>query len=401
MKTVMILGGSESEVPVIEASLKQGHKTIVVDRSNDCAAFHVGGVVVEHCSIADKDKILELAKKYNIDGILPEVDAGVRTSAYVAKVLGLPGISKEAAFMGTDKVAMRKRLKEKGVPVPEFYEIKTKKDYYDAISHFSDKCIVKAADSSGSRGIYELRDLTNKKESDYAYDYCVQFSGTGELLVEEMMEGQEICAETLSSDGVCYPIQITDQQHKIPPYFTDSGYSQPSMLPKETVDKIKQIAIDANMAVENYQGSSGTEMIVTKDGPKIVELGVRLSGDFMTTKMIPLSNGVDMPGDVVRICLGEPINVTPKINKASCVRYFMKERVGIIKAVTGIDDAKAVPGIVEVGILKGVGQEATPLRKSSDRLGYVIAQRDTPQEAIEAAELALSKIDFVVEETTR
>lgn len=398
MKTVMILGGSASEVPVIEASIKQGHRTVVVDRSDDVPGFHVpGGVIVERCSIADKEKILELAKKYSIDGILASVDAGVRSTAYVAKQLGLPGISEEAAFMGTDKVAMRKRLKERGVPVPEFYEVKNKEEYYKAVLQFTDKCIVKAADSSGSRGIYELKDLTNQQEIDYAYDYCVQFSGSGELLVEEMMEGQEICAETLSSDGICYPIQVTDQQHKIPPYFTDSGYNQPSMLPKETVDRIKQIAIDANMAVENYQGSSCTEMIVTKDGPKIVELGVRLAGDFMTTKMVPLSNGVDMPGDVVKIALGEPIDVTPTLNKASCVRYFMKERIGIIKAITGIEEAKKIPGIVEIGTLKNVGDKATPLRKSSDRLGYVIAQMDTPEEAIASAEKALSLIDFVVE----
>lgn len=394
----MILGGSASEVPVIEASIKQGHRTVVVDRSDDVPGFHVpGGVIVERCSIADKEKILELAKKYSIDGILASVDAGVRSTAYVAKQLGLPGISEEAAFMGTDKVAMRKRLKERGVPVPEFYEVKNKEEYYKAVLQFTDKCIVKAADSSGSRGIYELKDLTNQQEIDYAYDYCVQFSGSGELLVEEMMEGQEICAETLSSDGICYPIQVTDQQHKIPPYFTDSGYNQPSMLPKETVDRIKQIAIDANMAVENYQGSSCTEMIVTKDGPKIVELGVRLAGDFMTTKMVPLSNGVDMPGDVVKIALGEPIDVTPTLNKASCVRYFMKERIGIIKAITGIEEAKKIPGIVEIGTLKNVGDKATPLRKSSDRLGYVIAQMDTPEEAIASAEKALSLIDFVVE----
>lgn len=398
MKTVMILGGSASEVPVIEASIKQGHRTVVVDRSDDVPGFHVpGGVIVERCSIADKEKILELAKKYSIDGILASVDAGVRSTAYVAKQLGLPGISEEAAFMGTDKVAMRKRLKERGVPVPEFYEVKNKEEYYKAVLQFTDKCIVKAADSSGSRGIYELKDLTNQQEIDYAYDYCVQFSGSGELLVEEMMEGQEICAETLSSDGICYPIQVTDQQHKIPPYFTDSGYNQPSMLPKDTVDRIKQIAIDANMAIENYQGSSCTEMIVTKDGPKIVELGVRLAGDFMTTKMVPLSNGVDMPGDVVKIALGEPIDVTPTLNKASCVRYFMKERVGIIKAITGIEEARKVPGVVEIGTLKNIGDEATPLRKSSDRLGYVIAQMDTPEEAIASAEKALSLIDFVVE----
>lgn len=396
MKTVMILGGSASEVPVIRRALEMGHKVVLVDRDDKSPGFKED-VIAEHYSIADKDKILELAQKYNIDGILASVDAGVRPTAYVCKVMGLPGISEEAAFMGTDKVAMRKRLKERGVPVPEFYIVKTKDDYLDAISKFSDVCIVKAADSSGSRGIYKLKDLNDRADIDYAYNYCREFSSTGALLIEEFMVGPEICVETLSSNGVCYPIQITDQMHKEPPYFTDCGYSQPTSLNSETTEIIRKIAIDANIAIENYQGSSCTEMIITKDGPKVVELGVRLAGDFMTTAMVPLSCGVDMPGSVVKIALGEDIDPTHKFNKASCVRYYMKERVGTIKKVVGIKEARALEGVQAVEILKDVCEEATPLRKSSDRLGLVITQGKTAEEAIRTAEIALDMIDFVVE----
>lgn len=396
MKTVMILGGSASEVPVIRRALEMGHKVVLVDRDDKSPGFKED-VIAEHHSIADKDKVLELAQKYNIDGILASVDAGVRPTAYVCRAMGLPGISEEAAFMGTDKVAMRKRLKERGVPVPEFYIVKTQDDYLDVISRFSDVCIVKAADSSGSRGIYKLEDLNDRADIDYAYNYCREFSGTGELLIEEFMVGSEVCVETLSSNGVCYPIQITDQMHKKPPYFTDCGYSQPTSLNSETTEKIRKIAIDANMAIENYQGSSCTEMIITKDGPKVVELGARLAGDFMTTAMVPLSCGVDMPGSVVKIALGEDIDPTHKFNKASCVRYYMKERVGTIKKVVGVEDAKALEGVQAVKILKGVCEEATPLRKSSDRLGLVITQGRTVEDAIRIAERALDMIDFIVE----
>jgi len=396
MKTVMILGGSASEVPVIQSALEMGHRVVLVDRDEHSPGFKED-VIKEYHSIADKNKILELAKKYKVDGIVSSVDAGVCPTAYACKVLGLPGISEEAAFMGTNKVAMRQRLKERGVPVPEFYIVKTKEEYLEAVSRFTDVCIVKAADSSGSRGIYKLRDLKDQADISYAYDYCREFSSTGELLIEEFMVGPEICAETLSSDGVCYPIQITDQKHKEPPYFTDCGYSQPSILAPAIVEEIRKIAIDANLAIDNFQGSSCTEMIITDDGPKVVELGVRLAGDFMTTAMVPLSNGVDMPGAVIKIALGEPIDVEPKFNKGSCVRYFMKERVGIIKKIIGVDEAKSINGVQRVEILKGIGEEATPLRKSSDRLGLVIAQGDTAEEAIAIAEEALEKIDFIVE----
>lgn len=398
MKTVMILGGSASEVPVIQRACEFGHRVIVVDRENNVPGFEVNGIIPIRHSIADKDKLLEIAIEYKVDGIVPSVDAGVRSAAYITKVLGLPGISENAAIMGTDKVEMRKRLKERNIPIPMFFIVSTEEEYLKAILQFKDKCVVKAADSSGSRGVYLLNDLSNHNDILYAYNYCRKFSSTGELLIEEFMEGLEICVETLNFGGECYPIQITDQMHKQPPFFTDCGYSQPSILNDEIKNRIKEIARDANLAIENFQGSSCTEMIVTSEGPKIVEIGARLAGDFMTTKMVPLSTGVDMPGAVVNIALGEIPNIEPTHTKASCVRYYMKERVGIIRDIVGVESALKVEGITDVGILKGIGEEATLLRKSSDRLGYVISQADTADEAIERAEMALNMIDFIVED---
>lgn len=393
----MVLGGNYSEVPVVEASISKGYRTIVVDREDNIACSAIEGAIIEQASIADKETILELAKKYNIDGIIASVDAGVRTAAYIAQVMGLPGISEEAAFMGTDKVAMRKRLKQCNIPIPEFYEVQSKDEYLSAISNFDEKCIVKPADSSGSRGVFLLDDLKDQTKINFAYDYCSQFSSTGALLVEEAMEGPEICVETLSSDGICYPVQVSDQLQKRPPYFTDRGYTQPAKFPQKLLEQIKQIAVDANMAIENYQGSSCTEMIITEDGPKIVELGVRLSGDLLATEMVRLSNGVDMSMGVVNIALNDPVDVTPKFEMATSMRYFMKERVGTIKEITGIEEAKRIPGVVSVGILKGIGEEATLLRKSSDRLGFVITQAPSATEADAIADKAIALIDFIVE----
>jgi biotin carboxylase len=183
---------------------------------------------------------------------------------------------------------------------------------------------------------------------------------------------------------------------KKPPFFTDCGYSQPSILDKKIQKEIKEIAIEANLALENYQGSSCTEMIVTKEGPKIVEVGVRLAGDFMATRMVPLSTGVDMPGAVVKIALGESIEVAQTVDKGSCVRFFMKERIGKITEIKGIEEARKIKGVIDIGALKKIGDEAMPLRKSSDRLGYIITQCDTVEKAIRNAEDALEKIDFVV-----
>src|SRR5699024_6200773 len=143
----------------------------------------------------------------------------------------------------TNKGAMRARLKEYGVPVPEYYNVVTREEYLEAVSKFEEKCVVKAVDNSGSRGIQLIYDAKNQKSVDEAFDYCKKFSHCGELVVEEFMEGPEICVETLSVNGTCYPIQITDQLAKQPPYFTDAGYNQPTLLDEKTKEEIRKVAV--------------------------------------------------------------------------------------------------------------------------------------------------------------
>lgn len=398
MKKIMILGAGLWQLPAIVRAKEMGYQVIACDMNPDSIGFQVEGIISEVISTLDADKLLEAAKRYQIDGVLTIcADLAMRSVAYIATQMGLPGISEKAAFTATNKAAMRACLSEHGVPCPKYIRVVTKEEYDHAISQFVDKCVVKAVDNAGSKGIQMLNDLSNKATVDAAYDYCKQFSHSGELVVEEFMDGPEVCVETLNIDGVCYPIQITDQLHKQPPYFTDAGYSQPTILPDDVQKEIHRIAIEANMALENYKGSSCTEIIVTKDGPKVVEVGPRLAGDCMTTHLVPLSTGVDMVTAVINIAMGDPVDHEQKFTKGSCIRYFMKPVVGKIKEIRGLDEARAMDGVQEVTLLKNVGDMAVELRSSADRIAYVIAQKNTPEEAVRCCEEALSKIEVIVE----
>lgn len=398
MRKIMILGASLLQLPAIIKAKEMGLQVIAADMDPDAVGFKEEGVICEVISTIDTEKLLLAAKKHNIDGITTIcTDQPMKSVARIAQELGLPGISERAAYMATNKGAMRECLAKAGVPVPKYVRVKSKEEYFNALSGFKGKSVVKAADNSGSRGIQLIKDLSDLHAVEHAYDYCIQFSRCRELVIEEYMEGPEVCVETLNVDGICYPIQITDQLAKEPPYFTDAGYSQPSALGEEIQCEIKAVAIAANIALENYTGSSCTEIIVTKDGPKVVEVGPRLAGDCMTTHLVPLSTGVDMVAAVINIALGEKVDLIPKLKKGSCIRYFMKPVVGTIKEIRGVDEAKSVSGIQQVTILKNVGEKAVELRGSGDRIAFVIAQRDTAEEAIKSCEEALNKIEVIVE----
>lgn len=396
MQKLMILGASLLQLPAIIKAKEMGLQVIVVDMDPNAVGFKVEGVICEVISTIDQEAVLESAKRHKIDGIVTIcTDLPMRTVARVAREMGLPGITEESAFMCTNKAAMRKRLKERGVPVPEYYNVFTKEEYYNVVKKFTEKCVVKAVDNSGSRGIQLIDDVHNLKRVEEAFNYCKQYSHSGELVVEEFMVGPEICVETLNFGRNCYPIQITDQLEKKPPYFTDAGYNQPSLLPEETKTKIREIAIAANLALENYTGASCTEMIVTSEGPKVVEVGARLAGDCMTTHLVPMSTGVDMVEGVINIALGLPVDITAKYHKGSAIRYYLEPVIGEIVAVEGTEEAKQVDGIQQVTIVHGVGEIARPLRNSADRLAFVIAQADNSETAIKQCDIALAKLKFI------
>lgn len=399
MKKIMILGASILQLPAIKKAKDMNLEVVVVDMNPDAVGFKIDGIKKEIISTIDIPEILKAAKRHSIDGIMTlATDMPMRAVATVAKEMNLVGISCDTAVKATDKAEMRKALKEAGVLVPVFYEVATKEEYLEAVKNIKNlgyRCIIKPTDNSGSRGIVLLEDYDNKTVEG-AYTYSMEASRSGKLMVEEYMEGKEVSVETISIDGKCHVIQITDKLTTGAPYFVEMGHSQPSFCRGRLKMQIEQIAIEANSAIGIKNGPSHTEIKITKDGPKIVEIGARLGGDNITTYLTPLSTGVDMVECCIKISLGEKVDLSSKYNKASAIRYF-KTDSGYIRSIRGIDAAKRVSGIKQVYVVHGMGEKMDGIKCSGDRSGFVIAQADTAQKAVQICEEALNVIEIDVE----
>lgn len=394
MRKIMILGASILQCPAIEKAIEMGLGVIAVDMNSEAAGFKVPGIIKEVISTIDTTAILEAAKRHEINGILTLAsDMPMQSVAIVSHEMGLIGISVDTALKATNKAFMRDALKEAGIPVPLYFRVKGKEEFRGAVKKVREagyKCIVKPVDNSGSRGV-DL--LAFDADLEKAYDYTINFSRGGEIIVEEYMEGPEVSVETLAVNGDVHVIQITDKLTTGAPYFVEMGHSQPSQLDRKTQEKIRCVAISANKAIGIQNGPSHTEIKVTKDGPKIVELGARLGGDCITTHLIPLSTGVDMVECSIRIALGEKPNMEPKWDKGSAIRYF-KTGIGTVKGIRGIANAEEVEGVVQVSIVHGVGEQMEKIKSSVDRAGFVIAKANDAKNAVKIAEMGCSLIMF-------
>lgn len=397
MKKIMILGASILQLPAIVKAKEMGLEVVVVDMNPKAVGFSVDGVAKEVISTIDTEAVLEAAKKHKIDGIMTLAsDMPMQTVATVCEVLNLVGVSRDTALKATNKAYMRDALKENGVPVPMYYHVKNKKAFSDAVVKIRAagyKCIVKPADNSGSRGV-DLLPLD--ADLGAAYDYTVKFSRSGEIVVEEFMEGPEVSVETLATEGEVHVIQITDKLTTGAPFFVEMGHSQPSQLSDETKNKIREVAIAANKAIGITNGPSHTEIKVTKDGPKIVELGARLGGDCITTHLVPLSTGVNMVECCIKIALGEKPDIEPKWCKGSAIRYF-QHHAGKVKSISGIEEAGKIAGVQQISIVHDVGEEVAEIDSSSARIGFVIAQAVDVDAAVAVCNSAMRTVLIKIE----
>ena len=396
-KKIMILGASILQLPAIQQAKAMGLDVVAVDMNPEAIGFKEDGIIKEVISTIDIPAVVNAAKRNKINGVMTLAsDMPMRSVAAVAKELGLVGISDDTAMKATNKAVMRQALKDHGVPIPTFYKVSSLEEYGMASSSFHVPFIVKPADNSGSRGIYLIDNLEDTRTISEAYEYSRQFSRNGDVVVEEYMRGPEVSVETLTVDGVCHVIQITDKLTTGAPHFVEMGHSQPTRLPTETAEKIRSVAIAANKAIGITNGPSHTEIIVTAEGPKIVELGARLGGDCITTHLVPLSTGVNMVECCIRIALGEKPDIAHKFSKGSAIRYF-QQHAGMISGIHGTKEAEQMEGIQQVSIVHGVGEKITDIDSSGARLGFVIAQADTATNAVSICQAASEKITIDIQ----
>ena len=389
-KKIMIIGAGILQVPAITKSKELGHYVIAIDANSNAPGFRYADESYVISTI-DINSAVRKASELNIDGVMTiATDMPMRTVAAIGEELGLNTISMKTALTATNKALMRDALRFEGVPIPHYRVVSSYDEFSRCISEYAGRFIVKPADSSGSRGIFLMNRRSNPQN---VYNYCKQFTASGQIVIEDYMEGPEVSVETITYNGKTEVIAITDKLTTGSPHFVEMGHTIPSSLPFDVKEEIKRVALMAVKAVGIDKGPSHTEIKVTREGPKIVEIGARLGGDNITTHLVPLATGVDMVKCSIQIALGEAPDLEVRLNKSSAIRYIRSNK-GILGEILGEKEAANVPGVKEVNILVRPGDLLKPVKSSIDRIGYIIAQADKPEDAIFECESALKKINI-------
>ena len=393
MKKVLIIGASILQLPAILKAKELGYYVGVADYNPEAIGIPYADEYF-NVSTIDIDGVVEVAKRLKPNGIMTlATDMPMRAVATACRELGLPGISPDTALKATDKAEMIKAFEAHGVEHPWYYVVSDRSVFDLIVRQASYPCIIKPTDNAGSRGVVLCHD---KSELIKGYEYASHESRGGTVIIEEYLQGPEFSVEVMVVDGVPHVLQITDKITTGAPHFVEMGHTQPTSQPQCVQEKIKDLACRAVKAVGINVGPAHVEMILTEQGPKMVELGARMGGDCITTHLVPLSTGVDMVAATIKLACGEEADIEPKWCKGSAIRYF-DTPAGVLKGIDGVEKARSIPGVEEISFVHDIGETLGEIGSSVDRIGFVIAQGETINDAVEICEKAQSLINIIID----
>lgn len=357
----MVLGAGEMQIPIIKKIKEQGYESIVLDYNKYAAGFKYSD---KHYLVSSTDEkgVFNVAQKEEIDAILTTSDYPVNIVAAVSEKMRLLSMSQKVANICTNKYIQRKLFSENGITTPKFYLISEGEFNPKYFKDFP--YIVKPVDSSASRGVKKVE---NEIDLMKAIQEAKDFSRSGQVLIEQYIGGKEFSVETLTQNNETSVVNITEKLviGKNYGYFVEDTHIQPARISSDEWSLIEHEVINALSLIEANNCPSHTEVKIWNNKVYIIEMACRLGGDYITSDLVPLSTGIDMLSNLIKLSIGEPIDRVRKIKKVSCVQFLnhqnYKRCIDIIKNKN--------PHIVRYEV-KPYSHKR--IENSLDRLGYII-----------------------------
>jgi isopentenyl diphosphate isomerase/L-lactate dehydrogenase-like FMN-dependent dehydrogenase/biotin carboxylase len=396
-KTIMIIGGGIMQVPAIKIAKEMGLKVIVTDNNPKVEGLELADYPMT-VSTRNIDMTVMMAKEFArthpIHGVFTVGTDASKTVAAVANALNLPGVRYEVAETATNKIKMRERLKEKGIPVPGFRGIWALEEAKKAVDEMGLPLVIKPSDNMGARGV---KKILVKDELIKAFYEAKDASITGEVIIEEFMEGPELSIDALIYKGKIFITGVADRIIEKEPYFVETGHIMPSNLPEEDVKEACEMMKDGIRALGIDMGTAKGDIKMTHRGPRIGELAARLSGGFMSAYTYPLSTGVDILKPAMKISMGEnSFDLKPKLSRVSVEKAIIG-RAGRLVSISGVDEARKIKGVAEIFIHREIGSTIEELKSNLGKVGNIITVASTREEALKINQKAMDMIKIKID----
>lgn len=389
MKKILIIGAGFLQDFVIRKAVSLGYETLTVDADSNAVGFkhaHKSAVI----DIIDEKACLEYAQKENIDGVMTAAtEYGVLSASYVAEHMGLPGLNYRSACLIKNKYLVRKCLFDNHVDDSgQMFEIRSDTDLEAMAHRISYPVMVKPCDGSGSRGTSRANDPSHFI---HACRYALDNSISTRALIEPFIRGKEYGAESIVVNGKITILAIMKKWMTEPPYYAELGHALPSGLSPEVESRVSECIRKAIHALGVNHGAVNMDLIISEEGKVyIVDVGARMGGNLIGSHIVPYASGVDYMGALIRLAVGEPVDIIPgkRMPVATKLITFGKG------TISRLPDTKELENRYNVEIYHHMteGMHVNEYHTNIDGCGYIVAKGADVESAINRAEHALEEI---------
>ena len=329
----------------------------------------------------DVDGVVKLAGEIGTDLVVvgpeqPLVDGLVDRLAD----LGIPafGPSKAAAQLEASKSFARQIMQDAGVPGPEYRVFHDKTAALDFLNAHGDKVVVKADGLAAGKGVALC---ANVEEAVIAVKGCMDdriFGQAGDtVVIEEWLDGAEVSVFAFSDgENLSAPVAACDYKQvgdgdQGPNTGGMGSFAPPVFWNEDLAEQVSRTVLEPTIAVMAergcpYRGMLYAGLMLTKDGPKVLEFNCRF-GDPETQVILPLLES-DLV-EVMKACIEGTLDKTP-------VKWGSRAHVGVVmvsggypgayqtgKEITGSEDG------CQAGDLAGFDSETLIFHAGSQRAG--------------------------------
>ncbi|GAB2808121.1 ATP-grasp domain-containing protein [Streptomyces daliensis] len=338
----------------------------------------------------------KLHEVFGFDGVLTSCDYYLPTVARLAEHLGLPGPSADSVARACRKDETRRALEDAGVPGPRFAVCTDWAAVVSSAREIGYPLVLKPVDLCAGMYVRRVDDEVALARAYRDLDgFPVNARGqrrVTSVLLEELLEGPEVSVETVSFAGTAHVVGVTDKSIGGAPAFVETGHMFPARLAPGQAEAAADTALAALKGLGLDQVVAHTEIKLTPDGPRVVEVNPRPAGNRIT-ELVRHVTGIDLAAACVDVALGRAPELGPRATgvDSAAIGFLLPEEEGVLEGFDGAEALEECPGVLEVQFAKA-GTAVRPADSNNTYLGHVMAADPEGGAARERVEALLSAV---------
>ncbi|MFF9012194.1 ATP-grasp domain-containing protein [Streptomyces sp. NPDC014870] len=330
------------------------------------------------------------------DGVLSSCDYYLPAVARIAERLGLPGPAAGAVEGACRKDLSREILAEAGVPGPRFAVCADPVEAAAAAREIGYPLVVKPVDLCAGMLVREVRDDRELGDACRALtEFPVNARGqdrTPVFLLEELLTGPEVSVETVSFGGTAHVVGVTDKSIGGAPAFIETGHMFPAALAPAEAAAASDTAVAAIKALGLDDVVCHTEIKLTADGPRVVEVNPRPAGNRIT-ELVRHVTGIELAAAAVDVALGRTPELASRRTgvQSAAIAFLLPDTAGTLTAIEGADQVRERPEVRELTLAEP-GRSVRPATSNNEYLGHIMTADTAGSGARVTAESLLAQL---------